>query len=144
MSPLGEEGKPESESRLSLLWPLVAATAVLLTLLAVLFARSLRLTESVLTYALDDPYIHTALAKNLASSGVLGVTPFEFNSASSSPLWTALLTLGFLLFGVHKELPLVLCVLSAIGVIALADHLLTRFGLSAVWRLVGLLTNSDV
>lgn len=42
------------------------------------------------TYALDDPYIHLALAENLAH-GHYGINPVQFSSPSSSVLWPLLL-----------------------------------------------------
>lgn len=69
-------------------------------------------------YALDDVYIHMAMAKNLALHGVWGVTPWETTNASSSPLWVALLAAGFALFGANPWLPLVLATLSSLLAIA--------------------------
>ena len=45
-------------------------------------------TGGTFVYAQDDPYIHLALARTLAQSGVWGIRPDEFACASSSPLWT--------------------------------------------------------
>lgn len=44
-----------------------------------------------LVYPLDDTYIHLALARTLAESGVWGLMPTEPAAASSSPLWTLIL-----------------------------------------------------
>jgi hypothetical protein len=64
-------------------------------------------------YALDDAYIHMAMAKNFARHGVWGVTPYQFTSASSSPLWTFLLSAIYFVFGVNNVTPLVLNTLFA-------------------------------
>ncbi len=66
--------------------------------------------NGMFVYGLDDAYIHLALAKNLAETGVLGVNAGEFASASSSPLFTGLLTLSHLFFGeaVTEWVPLIL------------------------------------
>ena len=73
-----------------------------------LIHASLALTEGRFTYALDDAYIHMAVAKHLAQAGVWGVTPYAFSSSSSSPLWTLILAGLFRLLGVHELIPLVL------------------------------------
>lgn len=49
------------------------------------------------TFPLDDSYIHLALARTLATSGVWGVLPSEPAAASSSPLWSALLAAGYVI-----------------------------------------------
>lgn len=75
----------------------------------------------VAVYALDDVYIHMALAKNLVEHGVYGVTPFEATHASSSPLWVGLLATGFAVVGTKTWLPGVLAALSALAVVAVAN-----------------------
>ncbi len=50
-----------------------------------------RACDGVWTYALDDAYIHLAIAHNLGWHGVWGVSNTSFASSSSSPLWTVLL-----------------------------------------------------
>jgi len=59
-------------------------------------------------YPLDDTYIHAAVAQNLIESYTWGINPGEFASASSSPAWTAALTLVFSVTGLHIVTPLVL------------------------------------
>ncbi len=70
--------------------------------------RVMSVTHGHLTYALDDAYIHMAIAKNLALHGVWGVQSSSFSAASSSPLWTAMLALSFKIVGVHDAVPLLL------------------------------------
>jgi hypothetical protein len=88
-------------SILSQYWPLVAgllttALAIGWTLLA-----SLRQTGGHLIYGLDDAYIHLAVARTFAQTGIWGVTPQGFASAVSSPLWVLLLAGTDRIFGVH-------------------------------------------
>ena len=75
--------------------------------------------QGLFVYALDDPYIHLAIAKNFAFHGVWGITSREFTSASSSPLWTALLALGLKMSGPNLSTgslwPLMLTSLSAVA-----------------------------
>lgn len=72
-------------------------SAVLLgfTLLLGLFLLvGLGLTHGQISYTLDDPFIHLAIAKQLIAHGVWGVSPYQFSSSSSSILWPILLALG--------------------------------------------------
>lgn len=78
-----------------------------------LLIQSLKLNYGHVVYALDDAYIHMAMAKNVARHGVWGVTPYQFTSASSSPLWTVLLSAIYFVFGVNNVTPLVLNILFA-------------------------------
>lgn len=48
-------------------------------------------TGGVFVYVLDDPAIHLTVARRLAFDGTWGVVAGEFQSASSSPLWTLIL-----------------------------------------------------
>jgi hypothetical protein len=76
-------------------------------------------TQGHLIYALDDAYIHMAMAKNFAQHGVYGVTRFEFSSSSSSPFWTLLLSLSYFLFGVHESFPFILdLVIASLALVA--------------------------
>lgn len=62
----------------------------LVALVGTLIAIVLR-NDGTFTYAVDDTYIHLAIAKNLAAHGTWGVVPGAYESASSAPLWTAAL-----------------------------------------------------
>lgn len=53
-----------------------------------------------LVFVLDDPYIHLALAENLADHGTFGLEAGAYESASSAPAWTSLLAAGHLLTAV--------------------------------------------
>jgi hypothetical protein len=100
-------------SRLKRFWPILAATVLLWGAITTLLIQSLRVNRGHLVYALDDAYIHMAMAKNFARHGVWGVTPYQFTSASSSPLWTFLLSAIYFVFGVNNVTPLVLNTLFA-------------------------------
>lgn len=95
----------------------------------------LHATGSTWAYTIDDPYIHMAMAKNLAFSGVYGVTPFEFSSSSSSPSWTLLLAGTFRLFGLHDVLPGIWAAGCAVASIYLADRIGRLLGLTPWCRL---------
>ncbi len=103
----------------------VAPLVLLAVLTTLVLAGGLGLTEGQLTYALDDSYVHMAMAKNLAQHGVWGVTRHEFSSSSSSPLWTLLLAGVFTATGPVDAVPLVLNLICAVGVVFVAHRLLT-------------------
>ena len=100
-------------SRLKRFWPILLAIVLLWGAITTLLIQSLRVNRGHLVYALDDAYIHMAMAKNFARHGVWGVTPYQFTSASSSPLWTFLLSAIYFVFGVNNVTPLVLNILFA-------------------------------
>ena len=118
----GNRHHPRPQSRA----PVAAAAIVLLVLLALTLVLGLHHTEGHLTYALDDAYIHLAMAKNLAEHGVWGVNRQEFSSTSSAPVWTALLGLAFLLAGPRAIVPLLLNIAVSLALLLLANRLLVR------------------
>ncbi len=83
--------------------PLVAVAVYLVGSLLI-FAAILRRTHHTFTYVLDDPYIHLALAEQIAH-GHYGINPGETTSPASSLLWPFLLV-PFAGRPVHVYLPL--------------------------------------
>ena len=81
------------------------ASAVYLLVCFAILLSILQKTGGHFVYALDDPYIHLALAENLAH-GHYGINPTEFSSPSSSILWPFLL-IPFAGTRLHVWLPLV-------------------------------------
>lgn len=73
-------------------WPVIAAVSLMLLLSGIVWLDNAG-ANGVFVYALDDAYIHLTISRTLADHGVWGVSPHEFVSASSSPLWTLLLAL---------------------------------------------------
>ncbi len=71
------------------------------------YFTSLNKTESIFIYPLDDSYIHLALAKNFLNHKEIGLNG-NFASSTSSPLYTYLLSLLFLIFGAEPLIPLIL------------------------------------
>lgn len=78
--------------------PLLVATLLALTIGFALI-HSQDSTARQITFALDDPYIHLAMARTLSGDGVWGVTPGDFSATSSAPLYTLLLAGLFLISG---------------------------------------------
>ena len=87
-------------------WPLYASVLILSLLLWLILAISLSQNQGHLVYALDDAYIHMAMAGNFSHDGVWGVTRYGFTSSSSSILWTLLRSLTYYLFGLSQIAPL--------------------------------------
>lgn len=94
-------------------------SAAYLVATLVVLAIGLRRTDGRLVYVLDDPAIHLSVARALAEHGTWGVVPGQFESASSSPMWTVLLA-GWLRVvpGPDSIAPLVLNVAASLAVVA--------------------------
>src|SRR3954454_10379831 len=93
--------------------PLVLAVVILWAIVGLLLILSLRQHAGHLVYALDDAYIHMAIAKNFARWGVWGVTRYGFSSSTSSPLWPLILAAIYLVSGPNAISPLLLNILCA-------------------------------
>jgi len=106
-------GPTEPVDRAFLRWGVgiqLGVTALLVAVVVVWVGR--------LTYALDDAAIHLSMADRLAHDGTWGVVAGRFESASSSPLWTALTAVGVLVAGPAAEwVPLILNVVAGVAVV---------------------------
>ena len=120
-------------------WPPLAPLILFLASLGAALREALRQTDGRLIYALDDTYIHMAVARTLASHGIWGCTPFHFSSSSSSLLWTLALGAADLVFQVSDWAPLLLNVAFGAATLVLADRLLARFGCAPLLRAAALL-----
>jgi hypothetical protein len=89
-------------------WALAGALLAYAAIAALLGALSYAANDGHLVYTLDDPYIHMAIARNVAEHGVFGVTAYEFSAPSSSPLWSVLLSALYFGLGPLESLPLAL------------------------------------
>lgn len=92
---------------------LIASIGILWITVASLLIMSIKNNHGQIAYALDDAYIHMAIAKNFAQNGVWGITQYDFTSSSSSLLYTLLLSFIYFLFGVNEINPLILNVIFA-------------------------------
>ncbi|QQA43113.1 hypothetical protein [Pelagovum pacificum] len=107
-----------------------------------LYFALIRATGGHFVYALDDPYIHLALAENLLQ-GHYGINSGEVASPSSSILYPILLA-GTLALGLGEYGPLVLNIVASLGVAwllggVLHDLLEGRIGIVLVSGLMLLL-----
>jgi hypothetical protein len=114
--------------------PLIITIALLWLILILFLNASLSKNQGNLIYALDDAYIHTAMAKNFSQHGVWGVTKHKFTSSSSSLLWTLLLSALYFIFGVNESIPFVLNFFTATLVLLVIFYILKRFKFT-FWRL---------
>ncbi len=65
-------------------------------------------------YPVDDAYIHLQIAKNLVENGTWGINNGVFGSASSSILYTLILSASAVLFSVNNFLPLIINCIAAL------------------------------
>lgn len=118
--------------------PLAAASLLVVGSVVAGVRAVMAATGGHFIYALDDAYIHMAMAANLADFGVWGCMPDRFASASSSPLWTALLGTSYVVTGVHEWTPLVLNLAAALGALWVVDLWLQRLRAGVWTRLAAL------
>src|SRR3989339_303795 len=91
-----------------------------LALVIIIILITYRNNDNHFIYPLDDTYIHLALAKNLIGHGVFGISQYQFTATSSSPVWSAILSLMFYIGGTNDYLPFVLCVILSLVLITYA------------------------
>ncbi len=96
------------------------AGGAFLVVTGALLALGLRRSDGHLVYLIDDPAIHLTVAGNLARHGTWGVVPGQFQSASSSPLWTLVLAAALRIAGpLETALPLLINLVAGLWVVAL-------------------------
>jgi hypothetical protein len=95
------------------------SVGIYLAVVVILLGASLLRTRGDLVYVIDDPAIHLQTAETLAFDGTWGIEPGDYESVSSSPLWTTMLAGLTLLVPTGREwLPLLLNVAAGVGVLA--------------------------
>jgi hypothetical protein len=83
-------------------------------------------TGGTFMYPLDDTFIHMEIANNLANQGTWGVNPGEFGSASSSLLYTLILSILFKGFGPSVYIPFLVNCVAAVALIYVVQRWLQR------------------
>ena len=121
-------------------WPVVIVIVSFLALVSLLVLDAERRNAGTMVYALDDAYIHMAIAKSAGEYGTWGITRFEFTSATSSPLWTALIAAVYSLIGTSAFVPLVLNVIAGIALLCVSGAALARNLLDSRLVFCGLLS----
>jgi hypothetical protein len=125
------EWRETSVTRASWLLPAAVASLVFGALVALFVRGSIGINDGRFIYALDDAYIHLAMARSLAAAGVWGVTPDAFTASASSLLWPVLLA-GLYYLPIPFELaPLALTAVTGIALLGVAAWTLRRFGVGA-------------
>ncbi|PKN97416.1 MAG: hypothetical protein CVU42_16210 [Chloroflexi bacterium HGW-Chloroflexi-4] len=79
-------------------------------------------------FPLDDAWIHQTYARNLAQSGLWEYIPGQASAGSTSPLWTMLLSIGFILGFTEPYLwTSILSVAVLIGIALVINEILQHF-----------------
>lgn len=119
-SPLpADEGVAERARHPFLRWGLGSYLVVV----AVIVAAIVAWLGGRFVYVLDDPAIHLSMADRLVHDGTWGVAAGDFESASSSPLWTALLAAALVVGGpVAEWVPLALNVAAGVAAVWVLDR----------------------
>jgi hypothetical protein len=86
--------------------PFLLASGVLLLTVFGLYFSIRRATGGVFMYPIDDTFIHMVVARTVALHGNWGISGHEFESASSSILYTLILAGLFKVFSVNFFMPL--------------------------------------
>ena len=120
-------------------WPLISALAVLLVTTAFLLIYSLKLNQGHLIYALDDAYIHMAIAKNFALHGIWGVNKYQFSSSASSLLWPLLIAFTYLITGPNEVISFILNLILGAIAIFLVYYILRSYKVLPIYNFIILL-----
>jgi hypothetical protein len=108
------------------LTPSLVGIATVLVHVALILHAAMGHTGGEFTYAVDDAYIHLALAKHIAFDGVYGVTSHAFSAASSSVVWPFLLAGAMRVFGDQATLPLFMNLAAAVALVVIIARALDR------------------
>lgn len=114
-----------------LLPPFIAAFVLVLHA-GLMYLAALRHTHGVVSYPIDDTFIHLALAKHIALDGTYGVNAGEFTAASSSVGWPLLLAAAIKVAGLKPWLPLLLNGVFGVALAFVVDAVVRRLGVLSV------------
>ena len=90
-----------------------------------LLVISLKINNGFFGYPIDDTYIHMAMGKHHIMDGYWGVSQFGFSSSTSSPLWTFLITVSYMVFGVNEYSPFLLALIPGTLIIFYSHSILS-------------------
>lgn len=104
-----------SNTKNSFTWLLVLGLLFLFSPIYLIISQVLHYTNGVFIYPYDDAFIHLTIANHLIK-GVWGINANEFASASSSPLYTVILSI-FCFFSNDIVIPFLVNCLAGIGIL---------------------------
>lgn len=96
----------------------------------------LKFTHGVLSYPLDDTYIHMSIARNLSENGTWGINAQQFSAASSSILYTILLATLFKIFSVNVLVPFIVNIVTGIILIIVIQQRLQKENINYVSQFI--------
>ena len=105
---------------------LILAVCALIIPVVLIEMHVMQFTNGVLIYPLDDTYIHMSIAKNLALYNNWGISPNQFQSASSSILYTIILSGLFKIFSVNTLIPFIVNLIAGVVLIFVIQHKLQK------------------
>jgi hypothetical protein len=111
-------------------WILIFSLTTLWTSILVFLHISIENNNGYFCYPLDDIYIHLSIAKNFILHSVWGVDRYAFESATSSPLWTLMISGTYVVFGINEYSPLILNIIFASILIYFAYFILNKYNIS--------------
>lgn len=96
-------------------------------------------TDGNFIYPLDDTYIHMTIAKNLAAYGSWGIAPHQFQSASSSVLYTLILSACFKIFSANTLIPFIINLVAGVVLLFVIQNRLQKENIGTLAQLIILL-----
>ncbi len=114
---------------------LIAFAAVLIPVIVFEY-NVLNFTHGVFMYPLDDTFIHMSVAKNMAFYNNWGINSADFASASSSILYTLILTVLFKIFSVNVVIPFIINVIAGIILLASIQQWLQSENVSGIAQIL--------
>jgi hypothetical protein len=112
-------------------WPIITALFLLYFIIGILLTISIINNQSHFIYSLDDVYIHLSIAKNFVESSAWSVNGSAFSSSTSSPLWTFILSITYLISSINEYVPFFLNLLVAAFLLLICYNLLKKTSLSS-------------
>jgi hypothetical protein len=124
------EELPSVTRKNSVFWTCLFGLITLFAPVCVLLLKVINITHGIFIYPFDDTFIHLTIADNLVK-GAWGINPNQFESASSSVLYTLILAL-FRLFSKSNLVPLVVNSLAGIGILVALHFWLRKHHVNSV------------